>query len=105
MSESEKNSLTYFKHKNLRDLPSTPGMICTSEQSDEFTTDMDLFNGLQRDKNRVLINCIHGHSRSASVVIYYLIRKYNLNLPDAFHFINERRYIWPKYKIILKLNV
>ena len=32
------------------------------------------------------------------------MRKQCLSLVDAFHFINERRYIWPKFKIMSKLN-
>jgi len=69
MSNDEKSSLTFFQHKNLRDMPSSNQFICNDSQIDEFNEDMALVKSVSRDRNRILINCIHGHSRSASVVI------------------------------------
>jgi len=52
----------------MRDLPSNSSYMCSST-IDEFNDDMAIFQPMTKDRNRVLINCIHGHSRSASVVI------------------------------------
>ena len=43
-----------------------------------------------RSKN-ILIHCFMGASRSASVVIYYLIKKYNYSLNDAVMFCKNKR--------------
>jgi protein-tyrosine phosphatase len=43
-----------------------------------------------RDKN-MLIHCFMGASRSASVVIYYLMKKYNYTLNDAIMFCKDKR--------------
>mmetsp|Transcript_2153 Transcript_2153/g.1865 ORF Transcript_2153/g.1865 Transcript_2153/m.1865 type:complete len:115 (+) Transcript_2153:631-975(+) len=55
------------------------------------------------ERKRVLVNCIHGHSRSASVIIYYIMKKYSLSLKEAYHFVNDRRIVWPKFKIMDRL--
>ena len=41
----------------------------------------------------VLIHCAHGMSRSVSFVIYYLIKKYNINTKDALAYIKSKRSI------------
>jgi protein-tyrosine phosphatase len=45
-----------------------------------------------RDKN-ILIHCFMGASRSASVVIYYLMKKYNYTLNEAIQFAKNKRYL------------
>lgn len=45
-----------------------------------------------RNKN-ILVHCFMGASRSASVVIYYLIKKYNYTLNDAILFLQNKRKI------------
>ncbi|GAB1225412.1 hypothetical protein ENUP19_0252G0048 [Entamoeba nuttalli] len=41
----------------------------------------------------VLVHCDFGISRSASVVIAYLIRKYQMSLKAAFQYVSDRRHI------------
>ena len=43
-----------------------------------------------RGKN-ILIHCFMGASRSASVVIYYLMKKYNYGLNEAVMFCKNKR--------------
>ena len=54
----------------------------------------------------VLINCFAGISRSSTIVIAYLMNKYNMNLDDAYsHVFNRRSIIQPNpgFLKILKL--
>lgn len=55
-----------------------------SQYFDEIT---ELIN----KKNIVLVNCMAGVSRSATIVLAYLMRYYNLNLKDAFIYVREKR--------------
>lgn len=57
-----------------------------------------------RDKN-MLIHCFMGASRSASVVIYYLMKKYNYSLDDAIMFCkNKRELVNPTILFYNELN-
>ena len=47
-------------------------------------------NCLKNNKN-VLVHCMAGVSRSASVVIYYLMRRYNMSFQDARDYLTSRR--------------
>lgn len=42
-------------------------------------------------EHTVLVNCVAGISRSASFVIAYLMKYYNLTLEDAFLYVRKRR--------------
>jgi protein-tyrosine phosphatase len=46
-----------------------------------------------RNKENILIHCIVGVSRSPSMVIYYVMKKLNLNYQDAFNFVKSKRSI------------
>lgn len=54
----------------------------------------EIYNYIEshEDKN-ILIHCKMGASRSASVVIYYLIKKCNMSLDKAIEFLKEKRMI------------
>ena len=47
-------------------------------------------NGLKENK-KILVHCLAGKSRSASIIIGYLIKIQNLNYESAVKFINEKR--------------
>eukprot|EP01083_Nonionella_stella_P032009 87610_1 len=48
-------------------------------------------DALQNTDNKVLCHCRSGMSRSATIVISYLMKKNNMNLDDALHFVKRRR--------------
>ena len=45
----------------------------------------------QNKQDCVLVNCVAGISRSASFVIAYLMKYYEMNLEDAFLYVRKRR--------------
>lgn len=40
---------------------------------------------------KILVHCFAGKSRSASLVLYYMMKKYNLDMVNAINYIKERR--------------
>ena len=55
---------------------------------------IDSFNFINRNKNKkILVHCYAGSSRSASIVLYYLIKNYNMTFDDANTFLKEKRSI------------
>ena len=57
-------------------------------------------NAIQRNEN-VLVHCKKGHTRSATVVAYYLVNRYNMNLDDAKKYIKNIR----PTTFVSKLNI
>ena len=51
----------------------------------------------------VLIHCSAGKSRSASIVLAYLIKKQNMTLQNALNYVQEKRDIYPNLNFIQQL--
>jgi protein-tyrosine phosphatase len=49
-----------------------------------------MINILPNDGN-ILVHCARGRSRSATIVLYYLMKKYNISLINAFDFLKDKR--------------
>lgn len=80
---SELANFTYYR-VDVEDISWEPiGLFF--EEVTEF-----IWNYLQRDEG-VLVHCRSGVSRSATVVISYLLAKQNFTLHDAFHLVRAHR--------------
>lgn len=44
-------------------------------------------------RQNILVHCMAGVSRSASMIIYYLMRKYNMSFEDAYKLVKSKRTI------------
>lgn len=51
----------------------------------------DEITDLIHKQDSVLVNCVAGISRSATIVIAYIMKYHNLNLKDAFLYVRKRR--------------
>ena len=74
---------------------------------DEFKKeDLDnIIDFIKRDKENVLIHCMMGRSRSATVVLYYLIKIHNMRLDEALNYLISKRYVVnPSIKFINNLK-
>ena len=51
----------------------------------------DIINFIEKNEDNVLIHCMMGRSRSATVILYYLIKKHNMNLDEALEYLLSKR--------------
>ena len=73
-----------YKRLDLRDEPDQP-LIERLEEAYEFIKE-------NKDKN-IFIHCVFGKSRSASVVIFYVMKEKKLNFQEAKNFVKNIRNI------------
>lgn len=67
---------------------------CTYHITDYIKESMDFIDNARNNKDgNILIHCYMGSSRSASIVLAYLIYKYNYSLSDALLFLKDKRNI------------
>lgn len=67
---------------------------CTYHISNYIKEAMEFIDNASNNKNgNILIHCYMGSSRSASIVLAYLIYKYNYSLSDALLFLKDKRNI------------
>eukprot|EP01099_Mayorella_cantabrigiensis_P004067 TRINITY_DN3055_c0_g1_i1.p1 TRINITY_DN3055_c0_g1~~TRINITY_DN3055_c0_g1_i1.p1 ORF type:complete len:186 (+),score=44.36 TRINITY_DN3055_c0_g1_i1:36-560(+) len=58
-----------------------------------------------KEQQKVYVHCQAGISRSSTIVISYIMRSRNMNLPEAFAFVKERRpIINPNTGFIMQLE-
>ena len=65
------------------------------ELSDDYNCNISLYfdeiGEIIRKENSVLVNCAAGVSRSATIVLAYIMKYYNLDLKTAFLLVRKRR--------------
>ena len=89
------NEITY-KRLDLRDEPDQP-LIEILEEAYEFIKE-------NKDKN-IFVHCVFGKSRSASVVIFYIMKEKKINFQEAKNFVkNIRSIVEPNSGFELELN-
>ena len=74
---------------------------------DEFNKEQldNIINFIKKDNNNVLIHCMMGRSRSATVVLYYLIKIHNMTLDESLEYLLSKRYVVnPSIKFIENLK-
>ena len=55
---------------------------------------IDSYNYIKNNNHKkIFVHCYAGASRSAAIILYYLIKKYNMTLDDANQFLLSKREI------------
>ena len=52
---------------------------------------LDFIHSAVKSNENVLVHCYKGISRSASIVIAYIMLKFHMSYDDAFNFVKEKR--------------
>ena len=68
-----------------------------------FDQSIDFINEALSGGGKILIHCFMGISRSASLLIAYLIRHRQMRLEDALRLVIRKRLIWPNDGFLKKL--
>ena len=85
-----------YKRLELRDEPNQP-IIEKLEEAYQFIKE-------NKDKN-IFVHCVFGKSRSASVVIYYIMKEKKINFKEAKEFVkNIRKLVEPNSGFEMELN-
>lgn len=73
--------------------------------SQYFCPAADLIHkALSHPENNVLVHCVMGRSRSASLVLAYLMMKCSLSVVDAIDHVRQRRCILPNHGFLKQLR-
>uniref|UniRef100_UPI003AAFD7A3 dual specificity phosphatase 29-like n=1 Tax=Centroberyx gerrardi TaxID=166262 RepID=UPI003AAFD7A3 len=63
-----------------------------------------IHNALIHSQNKVLVHCVMGRSRSASLVLAYLMMEQGLTVVDAIEHVRQRRCILPNHGFLKQLR-
>uniref|UniRef100_A0A3Q3FTS5 Dual specificity protein phosphatase n=1 Tax=Labrus bergylta TaxID=56723 RepID=A0A3Q3FTS5_9LABR len=63
-----------------------------------------IHEALGHPENKVLVHCVMGRSRSASLVLAYLMMKQSLTVVDAIEHVRQRRCILPNHGFLKQLR-
>ncbi|XP_056147465.1 dual specificity phosphatase 29-like [Lampris incognitus] len=63
-----------------------------------------IHGALSRPQNKVLVHCVMGRSRSASLVLAYLMLEQHLTVVDAIEHVRQRRCILPNHGFLRQLR-
>jgi len=53
----------------------------------------DAYNYINNTTDNILVHCYMGSSRSATIIVYYLMKKYNMSLDESINFVRTKRNI------------
>lgn len=91
---------TNFRYLNLN-MDDVPG----EDISRHFQRSFEFIEDAREHGKATLVHCAMGISRSATIVLYYLMRKFNLTYEEAFDYLsNKRNIVWPNrgFRHVLK---
>lgn len=72
---------------------------------DELEKSYDFIIKTQNKKKNILVHCFVGRSRSVTVLIYYLMKKYNFTIKESIIYLkNKRFYINPSINFISNIQ-
>ncbi|XP_030012496.1 dual specificity phosphatase DUPD1-like [Sphaeramia orbicularis] len=63
-----------------------------------------IHEALSHPQNKVLVHCVMGRSRSATLVLAYLMMKHELTVVDAIEHVRQRRCILPNHGFLKQLR-
>ncbi|RNA03391.1 dual specificity phosphatase 1 [Brachionus plicatilis] len=68
-----------------------------------FEEAFEIIDDARRTNGRILVHCTMGISRSATIVIAYLMSRYNMSLRSAYDYVRSKRSIVAPNSLFLKL--
>lgn len=81
----------YFESKGIKYF--NIGILDTDDHNFTFEQFNDVYRFICEADGHIMIHCYMGSSRSATIVVLYLMKKYGYQIDDAIEFIKNRREI------------
>jgi len=99
----------YNAHRGVEFVYKKIGLGDTPDQNILFEMDsaLEFIHEARRssEEHRVLVNCVQGISRSAAVVVAYLMKFESMSLHDAYYFLRRKRPIAdPRQEFLIQLG-
>uniref|UniRef100_A0A3Q2G2E6 Dual specificity protein phosphatase n=1 Tax=Cyprinodon variegatus TaxID=28743 RepID=A0A3Q2G2E6_CYPVA len=69
-----------------------------------FSASEFICEALRQSQNKVLVHCVMGRSRSATLVLAYLMMKHNLTVVQAIEHVRQHRCILPNHGFLRQLR-
>lgn len=92
--EKNKDTINIFKYtKNLKDFDDLKNQIQMYNNKSMIEIGYHFINDAISKKNKVLVHCMAGISRSVSLVIYYFMKKYFWSYEQAIYVVKYKRTI------------
>ncbi|KAK7930785.1 hypothetical protein WMY93_007180 [Mugilogobius chulae] len=96
---------SYYSDSNIQYLGVEADDKPTFNISQYFCSTTEFIHEALRDPhNKVLVHCVMGRSRSATLVLAYLMSKQNLTVVDAIEHVRQRRCILPNHGFLKQLR-
>uniref|UniRef100_A0A3B4BFL0 Dual specificity protein phosphatase n=1 Tax=Periophthalmus magnuspinnatus TaxID=409849 RepID=A0A3B4BFL0_9GOBI len=96
---------TYYSDSHIQYLGVEADDKPTFNMSQHFySTAQFIHEALREPHNKVLVHCVMGRSRSATLVLAYLMSKHGLTVVDAIEHVRQRRCILPNHGFLKQLR-
>ncbi|AYN44978.1 ptp2 [Alphabaculovirus alterspexiguae] len=70
-----------------------------------FDTTYNFISQKIKENKKVYVHCHAGISRSATIIIYFIMRHYNVDLTRAFIAVNNKRHVRPNSSFVRQLQM
>lgn len=87
----------YHKHCVIADNPSESLMKVLPEA-------LTFMNSIGKN-DKILVHCAQGRSRSVSIVIAWIMQRYNISFPEAYAFVASKRLLYINHGFVQQLNM
>ncbi|KAH7642194.1 dual specificity protein phosphatase 3-like protein [Dermatophagoides farinae] len=77
--------------------------ICTENIARYFDESIEFIDDAMKNGGKILIHCLAGISRSATITIAYLMKQHSMTIEDAIKIVKQNRRVYPNEGFLKQL--